>query len=56
MLSYDLEKSPLHVEGVALKLNLENLTDKKYVSSCGSDLDCYYGQSRTLTADVTYNG
>lgn len=55
MLSYDLEKSPLHVKGVALKLNLENLTDKKYVSSCGSDLDCYYGESRTLTADVTYN-
>ncbi|GAB7533232.1 TonB-dependent siderophore receptor [Pseudomonas sp. 3A(2025)] len=55
MLSYDLEKSPLHVKGVAVKLNLENLTDKKYVSSCGSDLDCYYGESRTLTADVTYN-
>ena len=40
MPSYDLEKSPLHVEGVALKLNLENLADKKYLSICASDLDC----------------
>ncbi|MCO8166414.1 TonB-dependent siderophore receptor [Pseudomonas sp. 21LCFQ02] len=55
MVSYDLEKSPLHINGVAVRLNLENLTNDKYVASCGSDLDCYYGESRTLTADVTYN-
>lgn len=55
MLSYDLEKSPLRIKGVDVKLNLENLTDKKYVASCSSTLDCYYGESRTLTADLTYN-
>ncbi|OLU26321.1 TonB-dependent siderophore receptor [Pseudomonas sp. PA15(2017)] len=55
MVSYDLEKSPLHVKGVKVQMNLENLADKKYVASCGSDLDCYYGESRAVTVDVTYN-
>lgn len=55
MVSYDLEKSPLHVKGVKLKANLQNLTDEKYVAACNGTLDCYYGQSRTMTADVTYN-
>jgi iron complex outermembrane receptor protein len=55
MVSYDLEKSPLHVKGVKVKMNLENLTDEKYVASCNSTLDCYYGEGRTMTADVTYN-
>jgi len=55
MISYDLEKSPLHVKGVKVKMNLENLADKKYVASCNSTLDCYYGEGRTMTADVTYN-
>lgn len=54
-ISYDLEKSPLHVKGVKLRMNLENLTDEKYVASCNSTLDCYYGEGRTMTADVTYN-
>lgn len=55
MVSYDLEKSPLHVKGVKLRMNMENLTDEKYVASCNSTLDCYYGEGRTMTADVTYN-
>lgn len=55
MLRYDLEKSPLRLKGLGVKLNLENITDKKYVANCGGTLDCYYGTGRTLTADVTYN-
>ncbi|TBU96563.1 TonB-dependent siderophore receptor [Stutzerimonas kirkiae] len=55
MLRYDLEKSPLQLKGLAVKLNLENIADKKYVANCGGTLDCYYGASRTLTADITYN-
>ena len=55
MLSYDLEKSPLRVKGVKVKLNLENIEDKKYVAACNSTLDCYYGEGRTVTADMTYN-
>ncbi|MFJ2530320.1 TonB-dependent siderophore receptor [Pseudomonas helmanticensis] len=55
MVSYDLEKSPLHVKGVKLQANLQNLTDEKYVAACNGTLDCYYGEGRTMTADVTYN-
>jgi len=55
MVSYDFGKSPLHLKGVSLKVNLENLEDKKYVASCVSDWDCYYGRGRTVTTDLTYN-
>ncbi|MBT2296176.1 TonB-dependent siderophore receptor [Pseudomonas fluorescens] len=55
MLSYDFEKSPLHIKGVSVRMNMENLEDKKYVASCRSDWDCYYGQGRTMTTDLTYN-
>lgn len=55
MLSYDLEKSPLHLKGVSVRMNLENLEDKKYVASCRSNWDCYYGQGRTIATNLTYN-
>jgi iron complex outermembrane receptor protein len=55
MLSYDFEKSPLRIKGVSVRMNMENLEDKKYVASCRSDWDCYYGQGRTMTTDLTYN-
>lgn len=55
MVSYDLEKSPLRVKGVNLKANLQNLTDEKYVAACNGVMDGYYGEGRTMTADVTYN-
>ncbi len=54
-LSYDFEKSPLHVKGLKVQVNLENLEDKKYVSRCAGIWDCYYGQGRTITTDLTYN-
>ncbi|SDH62653.1 iron complex outermembrane recepter protein [Pseudomonas flavescens] len=55
MLSYDLQQSALQLQGVGVRLNMENISDKQYVASCKSTIDCYYGQGRTLTADVTYN-
>jgi len=54
-LSYDLEQSPLRLKGLKVQVNLENITDKKYVSRCAGIWDCYYGQGRTLVTDVTYN-
>lgn len=54
-LSYDLEKSQLRLKGLKLQMNLQNLTDKKYVSRCAGIWDCYYGQGRTITTDLTYN-
>lgn len=55
MLSYDFQQSPLRLKGVKLQINLQNLEDKVYVSRCTSDVDCYYGEGRTLTTDLTYN-
>ena len=40
------------MKGLKVQVNLENLEDK-YVSRCSSDLDCYYGQGRTITTDLT---
>jgi len=34
-------------------LNINNIADTKYVSSCGS-FGCYYGDGRTITAQVSY--
>jgi iron complex outermembrane recepter protein len=55
MLSYDFGESPLQVRGLKLKLNMHNLEDRKYISSCTTELDCYYGEGRTMTTDLTYN-
>ncbi len=55
MLSYDLQQSPLRIKGVKVQVNLQNLEDKVYVSRCSSDVDCYYGEGRTLTTELTYN-
>jgi iron complex outermembrane receptor protein len=54
-LSYDLGRSPLKLKGVKLALNVQNLTNKTYVSQCTSDLDCYYGEGRTAVSSVTYD-
>ncbi len=54
-LSYDLSRSPLKLKGVKLALNVQNLTNKTYVSQCTSDLDCYYGEGRTAVSSLTYD-
>ncbi|PWB32416.1 TonB-dependent siderophore receptor [Pseudomonas sp. SDI] len=55
MLSYDFGQSPLKLNGVKLQVNLTNLEDKAYVSSCTGPFDCYYGEGRTITSNLTYN-
>lgn len=36
------------------QLNVQNLSDKEYVSTCNSGAWCYYGYPRTVTATVRY--
>ncbi len=38
-----------------LALNVTNLLDKEYVSTCFSDNSCYYGQGRTVIGRLTYS-
>lgn len=47
MLAYD--RGP-----VRLALNLTNLADKEYVSTCLTRGDCYYGARRTIVGSATY--
>ncbi|SFS29013.1 TonB-dependent siderophore receptor [Pseudomonas sp. NFACC42-2] len=54
-LNYDLGASPLKLKGVKLAMNVQNLTNKTYVSQCTSDLDCYYGEGRTVVSSLTYD-
>lgn len=54
-LSYDLGKSALGLKGVKVAVNVDNVADKKYVASCISNWDCYYGDGRTVVSSVTYD-
>ncbi|WP_217475712.1 TonB-dependent siderophore receptor [Stutzerimonas stutzeri] len=53
MLGYDLSRVGL--QGVGVRLNLNNLTDEKYVAACNSLSQCYYGEARNVMATVTYD-
>ncbi|MGE4405642.1 TonB-dependent siderophore receptor [Pseudomonas sp.] len=53
MLGYDLARVGL--AGVGVRLNLNNLTDEKYVAACNSLSQCYYGEARNVMATVTYD-
>ena len=52
-LGYDLAQVGL--PGLDVRLNANNLTDKRYVAACGSSLNyCYLGEERNVTATVSY--
>ncbi|WP_312929594.1 TonB-dependent siderophore receptor [Stutzerimonas nitrititolerans] len=53
MLGYDLSRVGL--QGVGVRLNLNNLTDEKYVAACNSLSQCYYGEARNVMATLTYD-
>ena len=42
------------LDGMRLALNASNLLDKEYDTSC-SEVTCYYGYGRTLTASASYS-
>ncbi len=52
-IGYDLANVGL--PGAEVRLNANNLTDKKYVAACGSSLNyCYMGEERNVTATVSH--
>jgi iron complex outermembrane receptor protein len=53
MLGYDLSRVGLN--GVSAQLNLNNLTDEKYVAACNSLSQCYYGEAQNVMATLTYD-
>lgn len=49
-ISYELGKP---ARGTTLALNVSNLANKQYVASCSSQMYCFIGQDRLVTATVT---
>jgi len=49
---YDLAKVGLH--GLDVRLNANNLTNERYVASCGSLSYCYLGEERNVPATLSY--
>ncbi len=54
MAKYDLGQATSSLRGTTLQLNVQNLSDKKYVSSCSGEDACFYGVGRTIVASVDY--
>lgn len=42
------------LRGSNIQLNVQNLTDKKYVASCADDFACFYGTGRRATLSFGY--
>jgi iron complex outermembrane recepter protein len=51
---YDFGKAGPKLEGLKASLNVSNLFDKKYVSTCLSATGCYWGEGRTVYATLKY--
>ncbi|MBP58551.1 MULTISPECIES: TonB-dependent siderophore receptor [Idiomarina] len=42
-------------DSYSLSLDVDNLTDRTVITSCGARGDCFYGQQRTVMANFRYN-
>ncbi|MTD26325.1 TonB-dependent siderophore receptor [Erwinia sp. J316] len=54
MVKYELGQAVPVLKGTTLQFNVQNLTDKHYVSSCAGQWACFYGAGRTFVASVNY--
>ncbi|MGO3890006.1 MAG: TonB-dependent siderophore receptor [Paenalcaligenes sp.] len=54
VLNYDLWRLSPALDGMSVSLNVNNLTNKKYVASCTSAMYCFLGQDRTIMATLNY--
>ncbi|PWC15444.1 TonB-dependent siderophore receptor [Brenneria roseae subsp. roseae] len=52
-IGYDLSKVGL--KGLSAQLNVNNLTDKRYVAACNSLEFCYFGAERSIVGSVSYS-
>ncbi|GAB7533235.1 TonB-dependent siderophore receptor [Pseudomonas sp. 3A(2025)] len=53
--SYDLGKASPDLRGMQARLNVQNVFDREYVSSCNYSFGCYYGQERVAALEVSYD-
>jgi iron complex outermembrane receptor protein len=52
--SYDLGRLSPRAQGLTLNLDVTNLFDKRYISSCYSTIWCWYGSGRNVQASLSY--
>ncbi|WP_421360697.1 TonB-dependent siderophore receptor [Agrobacterium rosae] len=52
---YDFGKADPKLEGLKASLNVSNLLDRKYVSTCIAATGCYWGEGRTVYATLKYS-
>lgn len=52
-LGLDLGAVAPQLDGMRAQLNVQNLTDKRYVASCASAYACFVGSERTITASLS---
>lgn len=55
MARYDLGEASSALKGTTVQFNVNNLTNKHYVASCGGTSACFYGSGRTMFATVSYS-
>ncbi|MBC8949946.1 MULTISPECIES: TonB-dependent siderophore receptor [Xenorhabdus] len=55
MAKYDLGEASPQLKGASVQLNVNNLTNKRYVASCSNVEACFYGSGRSIVATVEYN-
>ncbi|WP_423823513.1 TonB-dependent siderophore receptor [Salinisphaera sp. SPP-AMP-43] len=51
---FDLGQMMPKLKGVSVRVNANNLLDKKYVEGCFSENYCYFGEERQVTATLDY--
>lgn len=49
---YDM--SNIGLKGLSAQLNVNNLTDKRYIAACNSLTYCYFGAERTIVGSLSY--
>lgn len=52
VIGYDLTN--IGINGLNAQLNVNNLTDKRYVAACNSLLYCYFGAERSIVGSVSW--
>ncbi|NSY51832.1 TonB-dependent siderophore receptor [Agrobacterium tumefaciens] len=52
---YDFGKADPKLEGLKASLNVSNIFDRKYVSTCIAATGCYWGEGRTVYASLKYS-
>lgn len=55
MVKYEVGEAISTLRGTTLQLNVNNIADKHYVSSCSNTAACFYGSGRSIIASVGYS-